>query len=164
LGAGCSPKYCETATFHAKNCKTKFERVTTEMAEKTRNREVCRICPDFVVPCGHRADTEVLMGVNNIWNWLRNEDNRKTLAWIGGVLVAIITVAWNVWQAFYRQPNPPPPITPTVTTALAVKVPTNINNSLSVKNRPKNASKSNSQSVTTGDISGNANLTVNQNQ
>jgi hypothetical protein len=39
----------------------------------------------------------------NIWSWMRDETNRKVLAWIGSGLVAVATGAWVLYEKWDEQ-------------------------------------------------------------
>ena len=50
--------------------------------------------------------------LSKVWTFLSNSDNRATLAWISGVVIAIVTGFWAVYLHF--SPAAPPPLAPKV--------------------------------------------------
>ena len=43
----------------------------------------------------------------NVWIWLSDPENKKTIAFIGGGLVIAIGGAWKAFQHFSEKPNEP---------------------------------------------------------
>lgn len=75
------------------------------------------------------------------WKWLSEPNNQKTLAWLGGATVAIISSVWLGYQSLISTPN----------STQETKKPSTTSTE---ESRPKPQPSDQEQTVTTGDITG----------
>lgn len=49
----------------------------------------------------------------DIWDFMRDADNQRTLAWLGGGLVVVVSGLWAAFTQLRKPPVPPPSAKPT---------------------------------------------------
>ncbi len=49
----------------------------------------------------------------DVWDFIRDADNQRTLAWLGGGLVFVVSGLWAAFAKLRKPPVPPPPFKPT---------------------------------------------------
>jgi tetratricopeptide (TPR) repeat protein len=54
--------------------------------------------------------------LNDLLNWLLNEENRKLVSWVGGGLVTIVGGLWTLYTYFYKSPEKSTPAPGPITT------------------------------------------------
>ena len=48
-----------------------------------------------------------------VWDFIRDADNQRTLAWLGGGLVVVVSGLWAAFTKLRKPSVPPPPSKPT---------------------------------------------------